>query len=172
MRSHVQSVSNVLAARRRSHSSVHPFGYLCLSATLEGHLSGGNCAFCPLAFGRSSWFCFVCSYYFLVLSLGSGESTICSVLVNTGDFRYSLMLVWSLSGDFSIFIGGQSLSLSLFLFHFSLWGGRRRMKLQSPTFTQMGSLCLFVCPGVSVITSVYVRAWTLVLKRYRHQVYG
>ena len=38
-------------------------------------------------------FCFVCFYYFLMLSLGSGESTICSVLVNNGDFRYSLMLV-------------------------------------------------------------------------------
>jgi hypothetical protein len=31
-------------------------------------------------------------------------------------------------GDFSIFIGWQSLSFSLFFFHFSLWGGWRRMR--------------------------------------------
>jgi hypothetical protein len=49
---------------------------------------------CPSNFvGRLCLFCFVCSYYFLVLCLGSGKSTICRVYTNNGKFRYSLMLV-------------------------------------------------------------------------------
>ena len=62
---------------------------------------------------------------FLFSSLVSSSSTLaCHLLAIISVLVIgSLVLAWNLSGDFSIFIGWQIFSLSLFLFHFSLRGG-------------------------------------------------